>query len=444
MPSPLDLADLPFLREALAEVVLLAAAGGLLSAWIVLRRLAFFSHAVGSATLPGPRGRRRLRGQPAARGAGRRARLRRRRRARRARRARAERGDGAAARGRARRRRGARQRRVRVRRRRRPAAVRHAARPRDRRPGAVRGDGGAGRRSARSRSGRTWSAIAFDPDGAPALGLPAARADFLLLALVAVAAVAAIPAVGALLVAAVYVLPGAAARLVARTIPALLAWSVALALAEGLLGLYAAYWLDLPPGPPGGGARRRSPTPCSRSATARPAPGSGAGVTAACVAEDLAAGYGGRPVLREVSFAADARPDRLRARPQRRRQDHAVPRPDRRARAAGGRVELSGRPAYVAQTERTRLDFPVSALDVALMGALAHGRWWLPPRRADRAAARGGAGARRAGRARPTRPSASSPAASASAPCSRARSCRTRRCCCSTSRSPASTRPARS
>ena len=34
---------------------------------------------------------------------------------------------------------------------------------------------------------------------------------------------------------------------------------------------------------------------------------------------------------------------------------------------------------YVAQTERTRLDFPVSALDVALMGALAHGRWWLPP-----------------------------------------------------------------
>ena len=32
---------------------MLAAAGGLLSAWIVLRRLAFFSHAVGSATFPG-------------------------------------------------------------------------------------------------------------------------------------------------------------------------------------------------------------------------------------------------------------------------------------------------------------------------------------------------------------------------------------------------------
>ena len=50
--------------------------------------------------------------------------------------------------------------------------------------------------------------------------------------------------------AAIYVLPGAAARLVARTIPALLAWSLALALAEGLIGLYGAYWLDLPPGPP--------------------------------------------------------------------------------------------------------------------------------------------------------------------------------------------------
>jgi ABC-type Mn2+/Zn2+ transport system permease subunit len=98
--------------------------------------------------------------------------------------------------------------------------------------------------------GRTWSAIAFDPDGAPALGVPAARADFLLLGLVAVAAVAAIPAVGALLVAAVYVLPGAAARLVTATIPALIVASIALALGEALLGLYAAYWLDLPPGPP--------------------------------------------------------------------------------------------------------------------------------------------------------------------------------------------------
>jgi ABC-type Mn2+/Zn2+ transport system ATPase subunit len=54
-----------------------------------------------------------------------------------------------------------------------------------------------------------------------------------------------------------------------------------------------------------------------------------------------------------------------------------------------GSVRVDGRPAYLAQTERTRLDFPVSALDVATMGSLATGRWWLPARRADRAAARG-------------------------------------------------------
>jgi ABC-type Mn2+/Zn2+ transport system ATPase subunit len=52
-----------------------------------------------------------------------------------------------------------------------------------------------------------------------------------------------------------------------------------------------------------------------------------------------------------------------------------------------GAVDVDGRPAYLAQTERTRLDFPVSALDVALMGSLANGRWWLPARRSDRAAA---------------------------------------------------------
>jgi ABC-type Mn2+/Zn2+ transport system ATPase subunit len=55
---------------------------------------------------------------------------------------------------------------------------------------------------------------------------------------------------------------------------------------------------------------------------------------------------------------------------------------------ARGSVAVDGRPAYVAQTERTRLDFPVSALDVAAMGTLANGRWWLPVRRSDRAAAR--------------------------------------------------------
>jgi manganese/iron transport system ATP-binding protein/manganese/zinc/iron transport system ATP- binding protein len=51
---------------------------------------------------------------------------------------------------------------------------------------------------------------------------------------------------------------------------------------------------------------------------------------------------------------------------------------------AAGSARLGAATAYVAQTDRTSLDFPVTALDVALMGALARGRWWLPPGRAER------------------------------------------------------------
>ena len=98
--------------------------------------------------------------------------------------------------------------------------------------------------------GRTWSAVGFDPDGAQALGLPAGRADLLLLVLVAVAAVSAIPAVGALLVTAIYVLPAAAARMLTGSIRGLVACALGVALAEGVSGLYLAYWLDVPVGPP--------------------------------------------------------------------------------------------------------------------------------------------------------------------------------------------------
>ena len=53
MPSPLDLVELPFMRTALVELALLAVAGGLVGAWIVLWRQAFFAHAAGTATFPG-------------------------------------------------------------------------------------------------------------------------------------------------------------------------------------------------------------------------------------------------------------------------------------------------------------------------------------------------------------------------------------------------------
>jgi ABC-type Mn2+/Zn2+ transport system ATPase subunit len=53
-----------------------------------------------------------------------------------------------------------------------------------------------------------------------------------------------------------------------------------------------------------------------------------------------------------------------------------------------GEVVLAGAPAYVPQTERTRLDFPVSALDVALMGAYGRTPWHRRLARRDREAAR--------------------------------------------------------
>jgi len=53
-----------------------------------------------------------------------------------------------------------------------------------------------------------------------------------------------------------------------------------------------------------------------------------------------------------------------------------------------GELELPGRLAYVPQTERTRLDFPVSAFDVVLMGAYGRTPWFRRVARRDREAAR--------------------------------------------------------
>jgi ABC-type Mn2+/Zn2+ transport system ATPase subunit len=57
-----------------------------------------------------------------------------------------------------------------------------------------------------------------------------------------------------------------------------------------------------------------------------------------------------------------------------------------------GDVRLPGRPAYVPQTERARLDFPVSAFDVVLMGAYGRTPWFRRVSRADRDAARAALG----------------------------------------------------
>ena len=53
-----------------------------------------------------------------------------------------------------------------------------------------------------------------------------------------------------------------------------------------------------------------------------------------------------------------------------------------------GDIRMAGRPAYVPQTDRTRLDFPVSALDVVLMGAYARTPWYRRLGASERGAAR--------------------------------------------------------
>jgi ABC-type Mn2+/Zn2+ transport system permease subunit len=249
VPSPLDLVDLPFLRTATVEVLLLAVAGGLLGAWIVLRRLAFFAHAVGGATFPGlvvadATGIRPIVAALAVAlayaGGVHRA---------------GNRAGGRAA----------------------DAVtglllvaalavgvilasdVFHSGARVDRLLfGTLLGlDGGdltaaavAGALAALATLllGPTWLAAGFDREGARSLGAPVGTADALLLGLVAIAVVTALPAVGALLTTALFIVPAATVRLLARSVPGLLAGSVALAAAEGVMGIYVALWADVPPG----------------------------------------------------------------------------------------------------------------------------------------------------------------------------------------------------
>ena len=109
---------------------------------------------------------------------------------------------------------------------------------------------------------------------------------------------------------------------------------------------------------------------------------------AAVLVQGLAAGYGGAAVLTDVSFRAEPGRTICVLGPNGGGKTTLFRALIGELEPLAGRVDLSGRPAYVAQTDRTRLDFPVSAFDVALMGGLTQGRWWLPPRRADRVAAR--------------------------------------------------------
>jgi ABC-type Zn uptake system ZnuABC Zn-binding protein ZnuA/ABC-type Mn2+/Zn2+ transport system permease subunit len=97
--------------------------------------------------------------------------------------------------------------------------------------------------------GPRWLAHGFDPVAARAQGLRSAVPDAVLLALVALAAVAALRIAGALLATALVVVPAATTRLLVDRLRAWQVATVALVVVEGVVGLWASVQLNAPPGP---------------------------------------------------------------------------------------------------------------------------------------------------------------------------------------------------
>jgi ABC-type Mn2+/Zn2+ transport system permease subunit len=96
--------------------------------------------------------------------------------------------------------------------------------------------------------GRRWLASGFDRDSARALGARSPLPDLLLLALVAASAVAALDAIGALLSTALLVVPAATVRLLVDRLRAWQLATIALAIAEGIAGLWLSVQTNAPPG----------------------------------------------------------------------------------------------------------------------------------------------------------------------------------------------------
>jgi ABC-type Zn uptake system ZnuABC Zn-binding protein ZnuA/ABC-type Mn2+/Zn2+ transport system permease subunit len=245
LPAPFDL---PYVQRGLAEMLLLSAGAGILGCWIVLRGLAFYSHAVGSAAFPGLvladglgfapplgalgaaavfglliaalAGRERL-GLDATTAVGLAGML--------------------------------------------ALGVILASdvfktgagvetllfgslllvEPRDL---MLAGVASVGALAATLMLGREWLATGFDPTTARALGLQRRLYDGVLLALIALVVVAALSALGALLAAALVVVPAATVRLWTDRLGPWQAITVALVAAEGIAGLALSVELNAPPG----------------------------------------------------------------------------------------------------------------------------------------------------------------------------------------------------
>jgi ABC-type Mn2+/Zn2+ transport system ATPase subunit len=103
---------------------------------------------------------------------------------------------------------------------------------------------------------------------------------------------------------------------------------------------------------------------------------------------DLAAGYGRTPAIEDVTFKVDSGKRVALLGPNGGGKTTLLRVLLGELRPMRGSLEVRGRASTVPQTERSRLDFPVSALDVALMGALPRLPWWKRPGHVDREVAR--------------------------------------------------------
>lgn len=85
----------------------------------------------------------------------------------------------------------------------------------------------------------------FDPAGAAASGLPVARLESLLLALLGITIVVSIQAVGIILVVAMLVTPAATAQLLVIRFDRLIAVAVVISVVSTILGLYLSFYLNV-------------------------------------------------------------------------------------------------------------------------------------------------------------------------------------------------------
>ena len=103
---------------------------------------------------------------------------------------------------------------------------------------------------------------------------------------------------------------------------------------------------------------------------------------------EVVAGYGGEPALSGVTFTARAGERMAVLGPNGGGKTTLFRLLSGELAPLAGTAEVRGRIGLVPQTERSRLDFPVSALDVAIMGSLGRLPWWRRPGRDERRGAR--------------------------------------------------------